>query len=263
MSNEKKERRAIGTLSSTVKVEHREEGRLPKIVGYTAVFDTPTSIGGWFNEVIRKGAFRRALTEKQDVRALFNHDSNNVLGRSSSGTLSMREDDSGLWVEIDPPDTSLGRDVVNLISRGDISGMSFAFIIRKVTWTEGEEEGQDLREILDVDLFDVGPVTYPAYEETTADVRSLDEIKEEKRSYIQESKTDSIIIPRFNGKNLEELVNKTFEPLNLSLPDIPNIRGISSDKVVIDELKATEEFARRMKIRDREIYLLTKTSEFK
>lgn len=238
MAKESVEIRSISSNISNIRIEERGDNLPSRIVGYTAVFDTPTEIDtGWhrFNEVIRKGAFTRALSEGQDVRALFNHDSNNVLGRNKSGTLTMREDNNGLWVEIVPPDTSLGRDVMQLISRGDISGMSFAFIIRKVTWSQGESPEDETREILDVDLFDVGPVTYPAYEETTAGVRSHDILMEERGRFL----SDKALIPDIN------------ECLKNSLTGF--LEGFSSG---LQNLKTEENFSSK-KIRERELFFLT------
>src|SRR5690606_3218537 len=93
-------------ILSGLHLEERKAGQTqaPTIVGYAAVFDTPTDIGGFFREQIRAGAFGRAL-QSSDVHALFNHDSNVVLGRSRAGTLRLAEDAKGLRVEIDPPDT--------------------------------------------------------------------------------------------------------------------------------------------------------------
>lgn len=166
-------------LSSFTESEQRaaEESsdKLPKIVGYSAVFGVDTEIFTWFgsfNERIKKGAFRRAIREGQDVRALRNHNPDNLLGRTTSKTLRLREDDTGLWIEVDSPDTTIGRDTVEQIRRGDLTGMSFAFIIRKEKWVNGEDGAPSMRIIEDVDLFDVGPVTYPQYTQTTADLRA-------------------------------------------------------------------------------------------
>lgn len=159
-----------------VSLEQRDESEgLPRIVGYTAVFGVDTEINsyfGTFKERLQKGAFRRAIREGQDVRALRNHDPDNLLGRTNSKTLRLKEDDTGLHIDVDPPNTSIGRDTVESIRRGDLSGMSFAFIVRKEKWINGEDGSPDVRIIQDVDLFDVGPVTFPAYASTTADLRS-------------------------------------------------------------------------------------------
>lgn len=148
---------------------------LPQIVGYSAVFNVETVIDTWFGpyrEKIKKGAFRRAIREAQDVRALRNHDPDNLLGRTVSRTLKIHEDDTGLYIEVNTPDTAVGRDTIEMIRRGDLSGMSFAFIVKQEKWIMGDTEADDLRVIEDVDLYDVGPVTYPAYPQTSADIRS-------------------------------------------------------------------------------------------
>jgi len=165
-------------------VEERADGMGPKITGYAAVFDKWSEDLGGFREKIRAGAFKKAIG-KSDVRGLFNHDSNYVLGRQSNGTLTIKEDKNGLWMEIDPPDTQIIRDLVLApIKRGDIKEQSFAFVI-----AEGGDEWKNLhgekpnepvtRTITEVDeLFDVSPVTYPAYPDTSVALRSMDKAKE-------------------------------------------------------------------------------------
>lgn len=151
----------------------------PKIVGHAAVFNTETPIGSWFREKVAPGAFARAIKE-DDVRALFNHDPNFVLGRNKAGTLRLAEDDVGLAVEIDPPDTQVARDLMTSMERGDISQMSFGFYVRKQEWLE-DDKGNVLRTLVEVELFDVSPVTYPAYPTTDVAVRSLTDWREQNR----------------------------------------------------------------------------------
>jgi uncharacterized protein len=152
------------------------ENEPSKLTGYAAVFNTRTAIGdvaSWgFYEEIAPGAFRNALT--MDVRALLNHDANLVLGRTTNHTLTLAEDEKGLRVEITPPDTQWGRDVMTLVQRGDISQMSFAFRVVRDQWIE--TKGQPpVRTLEDVELYDVSPVTYPAYPTTTVSARSASE----------------------------------------------------------------------------------------
>lgn len=188
----------------TFRVELRADGEgdgAPKtIVGYAAKFDRESQDLGGFKEVIRKGAFARAIKE-DDVRALWNHDDNFVLGRNLSGTLKLEEDDTGLRIEIDPPDAQWARDLVTSIERGDVDQMSFAFRTIKDTWTRVDAEaGQPdvLRELLDVRLFDVSPVTYPAYLDTEVGVRQLvegrdltDQEREALRSILGDAGSDA------------------------------------------------------------------------
>jgi uncharacterized protein len=159
------------TILSEFRVEQREDGK-KMIRGHAAVFNTETDLG-WFRERIAPGAFSESIG-KDDVRALFNHDSNFVLGRNKAGTLTMKEDDRGLYVEIEPPDTQHARDLVTSIERGDISQMSFGFQTIRDSWDTQENQVKDLRTLEKVKLWDVSPVTFPAYTETDVAVRSHD-----------------------------------------------------------------------------------------
>lgn len=153
-------------------IEFRVEGdEKPKIRGYAAVFNKMSDLLGGFREKIAPGAFKRTL-KQADVRALFNHDPDNVLGRTKNETLSLREDDKGLWMEIEPPDTAQARDVMTLIQRGDVDQASFAFRVIKDTWTNQGDGETPIRTLDEVQLFDVSAVTYPAYPQTSVDVRA-------------------------------------------------------------------------------------------
>lgn len=161
-------------LKTTAEVR---DGETPRITGHAAAFyradDPGTEFHLWEGMVERilPGAFDRAIRE-DDVRALRNHDPDNLLGRTKSNTLSLSVDDRGLRYDIDPPDSELGRSTVNAIRRGDLDGSSFAFITTDEEWRK--ENGVHIREIRGVQLFDVGPVTYPAYKASTTGIRSND-----------------------------------------------------------------------------------------
>lgn len=157
-------------------VEKRAEEDREKIVGHAAVFDK-IGDGGWFREKIAPGAFFKSI-EKDDVRALFNHDPNFVLGRNKAGTLILREDEKGLWTETDPPDTQFARDLKTSISRGDISQMSFGFEIIAEERVKGEGNEPDLFIIKEVKLWDVSPVTFPFYKQTDVSVHSREAWRE-------------------------------------------------------------------------------------
>jgi len=158
------------TFSATLSIEKRSETEQERIVGHAAVFDT-IGDGGWFREKIAPGAFTNSIG-RDDVRALFNHDSNYVLGRNTAGTLTLREDEKGLWVEIDPPDTQYARDLKVSIARGDISQMSFGFEIIAEERQKGDGKEPDLFTLREVKLWDVSPVTFPFYKETDVSVHS-------------------------------------------------------------------------------------------
>lgn len=150
------------------------------ITGYAAVFyradDPGTEYQMWSDlvERIAPGAF----DVTQDVRGLFNHDPSMVLGRSSANTMRLSVDQTGLRYEIDMADTTIAKDVAESIHRGDVTGSSFGFLPTKIEWEHDEKRRVDIRTIRAVDLYDVGPVTFPAYESTTAGVRSDDDRRE-------------------------------------------------------------------------------------
>jgi len=159
-----------------ITIEHRSfslseirvagEGR--KISGHAAVFNKLSEDLGGFREKIAPGAFASTITGA-DVRALFNHDPNYVLGRTKSGTLSLIEDAKGLAITIDPPETQWANDLIESVKRGDISQMSFGFRAVADEW----DDGKKVRTLKEVELFDVSVVTYPAYPQTDVKIRSL------------------------------------------------------------------------------------------
>ena len=174
---EDREVRQFDTIE--LRVEKRED-EAPKIVGHAAVFNSPASIGsvawGW-RETVAPGAFADTI-EVDDVRALFNHDPNYVLGRNVAGTLELSEDDKGLLYTIIPPETQAARDLMASIERGDITGSSFGFSVLEDKWKFSEDENEwDERELVKLKLYDVSPVTFPAYEDTDVYKRGLEVAK--------------------------------------------------------------------------------------
>jgi HK97 family phage prohead protease len=159
------------TFDLELRVDRSEK---PKISGHAAVFNVMGD-GGWFREKVAPGAFADSI-QVDDVRALFNHDANIVLGRNRSGTLKLHEDDRGLAIEIDPPDTQFARDLLISIERGDVTQMSFGFETIKDSWERSTEGNNlDVRTLEKVRLWDVSPVTFPFYKETDVAVRSHEE----------------------------------------------------------------------------------------
>ncbi len=164
-----RERRSFA--ATELRYERRQDAA-PVIRGHAAVFDQLSADLGGFRERIARGAFARSIMES-DVRALINHDETLILGRNLAGTLRLSEDSKGLAVEIDPPATSFAEDIAASIERGDITGMSFGFDTRDARWEE--LDGEWVRTLLDVKLWDVSVVTYPAYPQTDVALRSLAE----------------------------------------------------------------------------------------
>nr|DAH97909.1 MAG TPA: prohead serine protease [Caudoviricetes sp.] len=171
----KKETRAFNISKLNTRSENEEQNT--SIEGYAAVFNSKTRIGSCFDEVIEPGAFSRSLSENGDIRALFNHDWNNVLGRTKSGTLTLKEDEKGLNFNVELPNTSVARDLSESMARGDINQCSFGFFVTDEEWDYSVEPA--LRTIKEVELFEISVVSIPAYEDTEASlVRNKDLGKE-------------------------------------------------------------------------------------
>jgi len=162
-------------LEPEIKKEVREQddGKLTETIrGYAALYNVRTSLG-WFDEMIAPGAFDDVLDD--DVRVLINHDPSQIVGRCNNGKGSARifTDDTGLGFELEIPDTTIGRDLLRNIELGNITQCSFGFTVKSESWENGEGNSPDLRTITKVErLYDVSPVTFPAYPDTTIAKRS-------------------------------------------------------------------------------------------
>ena len=177
-----------------------EDPQKPVIEGYAAVFNQRTNIGHFWEQV-SPGAFTKTIGT-DDIYALWNHDPSAVLGNTRSGTLELTEDAHGLKYRIIPPDTTVGRDVKTLIRRGDIRKSSFGFnIIGDDVSFEGKER---IRTLTEVKLFDVSPVTFPAYQQTEVHVRMLTGTKE--RAYLFEDSGNVVVEPIGTAISLPDAV---------------------------------------------------------
>jgi len=159
-------------LSFPVELRNAGEGEEErKIVGRPAIFNQLSRNLGGFRERILPGAFTKTLQES-NAKALWNHDKNYVLGSMRSGTLSITEDIEGLSFEAMPPDTQWARDFMQSVERGDVDQMSFRFRAVRDRWTK-DEENNLIRELVEVQLIEVSPVTFPAYPQTSVDLREM------------------------------------------------------------------------------------------
>jgi HK97 family phage prohead protease len=159
MSNNQK--REYRFLTSQVRAK---SGTKPGISGYAARYGKATMIEPGLREIINKGAFTQTVKRKDSCIACFNHDESKILGRVSAGTLRLRDDSDGLYFDCDTPDTSYANDLLESIRRGDIAECSFGFYLDP----DGDDFSKDadgtiLRQIRSCSVFDVSPVTNPAY----------------------------------------------------------------------------------------------------
>ena len=183
----KQERR---TFTGTVIARAEGEG-MPKVIGgIAAVINSVTDLG-YFEEVIEAGAFDNALNKEYDIRCLFNHEAELILGRTKASTCNVFVNADGnleyTWIPDYENPTHMS--VVRSIMRGDITQSSFAFTIKEQKWSESEKYGSMGKRTITIieDLYDVSPVTYPAYQDTEADARSVVALRDQERE-IEEAK---------------------------------------------------------------------------
>lgn len=178
MTNNREARAMHGEVRASAR---SAEDKGLRFEGYAALFNEWSQNLGGFREQIAPGAFSKAVAA-DDIRALFNHDSNYVLGRTRSGTLRLWEDEKGLAFELDAPDTTWARDLHESVTRGDVSQCSFGFETVTDEWRQ--VDGLDERTLKEVKLFDVSIVTFPAYTATSAHARSAAEVLQAHREAV-------------------------------------------------------------------------------
>lgn len=172
--------RVVFALDGEIEVRALEDGA-PVLAGYAVRFNAWSSPrvdgrGRKFKERIAPTAFDRALAGNPDVRALWNHNADFPLGRTGNGTLTLRKDAQGLRFELRPdPNTFWGASAVAAVRRGDVTGMSFAFRLADGgdTWARAEQDGLAQRTLLDTDLLEISPVSFPAYPQTSVQARAM------------------------------------------------------------------------------------------
>ena len=162
-------------IEDTLEIREGSDGM--HLEGYAAIFNSRSENLGGFTEFIQPGAFRGSLRSRNDIKFLWNHDTGAVLGSTRAGTLTLTEDDRGLKVSASLPNTTLGRDIRELVSRGDVSGFSFGFSMPGKGGDSWSEDGTE-RTLKAVRLHEVSLVSFPAYPATngTATVRGLEKL---------------------------------------------------------------------------------------
>lgn len=167
----------------------REDGGKRYLEGYFAVFGETYQVWDGWTETIERGAFARYLSSGEDVKVLWNHDSNIVLGSTGNGTASLREDETGLFgsVEINENDSEAVSAYAR-VARGDVDGCSFGFdIARQEEWWD--EDGVYHTKITEVDpLYEVSPCTFPAYKATSISARNKESLADAKKRYEEAQK---------------------------------------------------------------------------
>lgn len=174
-------RYCAGEVRLSGSVPQDDEGKqYPSLEGYAAVFFNPEERGSEFKldedfyERIIPGAFSRALKEGDSVAALFNHNPDYIIGRSTAGTLKLSQDSKGLRYVVDPPENAIGKYVTMAVERGDVTASSFAFVVDEQVLRTEQRDGREvlIREIHSLHLYDISPVVYPAYSSTSVGLSS-------------------------------------------------------------------------------------------
>lgn len=214
------------TRSFDADFEIREVGDGMTFVGYAAKFNSRSENLGGFVETITPGAFKRSLDSRNDVKLLVNHDSGRVLASTRSGTLRLSEDAIGLKVEADLPNTTDGRDMAELLRRGDLSSMSFGFSVIKDSWSSDGTE----RALKSVRLFETSIVAFPAYQATEATVRSYDALAT--RAEVDADELADAILKLEEGEDLSEA---QAELLKRVVSKLAPESSVTEDSVAEDE----------------------------
>ena len=219
--------------------ELREEGDGMTFVGYAAKFNSPSEDLGGFVETIEPGAFRKSLRSRNDVKLLVNHDTGRVLASSRSGTMKLYEDEIGLRVEASLPNTTDGRDMAELLRRGDLNKMSFGFSVQKDSWNNEMTQ----RTLKSVRLFETSIVAFPAYAATEAMVRSLD--KAATRANV-------------DADELADAVLKLEEGADLTESQAELIKTVVNSLSPTQETEETEEQSSLLELKRKQLDLLLK-----
>ena len=190
--------------TNTVDFEVRAEGDGMTFTGYASVFNSPSQDLGGFIEYVAPGAFKRSLQSRNEVKLLWNHDSGEPLASLRGGTMQLVEDEVGLKVSAQLPNTTRGRDIAELLRTKVIDSMSFGFNVIKDTWSR---DGQT-RTLDSVRLFEVSIVSFPAYESTTATVRSQPTINPDQLADALLKLESGEELDEENANLITEVVNK-------------------------------------------------------
>ena len=213
-----------------VDVELRVDDDEGGITGYAAVFNKWSQDLGYFKEKIRQGAFKKTIKEN-DIRALINHDPNLIIGRTKNKTLELWEDDKGLGFNVKLPDTSYANDLRTSIERGDISQNSFGFQTVQDEWSNDGSK----RTLLEVKLFDVSPVTFPAYTQTSVKLRSGIDLREIDEALIRADRGTVVESDKLIFDKVLEIVNRTaglIDPEPLEEHSEPIIEPVDSATLI-------------------------------
>jgi HK97 family phage prohead protease len=211
--------------TNSVDFEVRAEGDGMTFTGYASVFNSPSEDLGGFVEYVAPGAFKRSLQSRNEVKLLWNHDSGEPLASLRGGTMQLFEDERGLKVTAQLPNTTRGRDIAELLRTKVIDSMSFGFNVIKDSWSR---DGQT-RTLESVRLFEVSVVSFPAYEATVAQVRSAPSINADELA--------DALLKLESGEELDEKNANLITEVVAKLKAQPEVQEVEDNGLSILDLK--------------------------
>ena len=207
------------------------------INGVAAVYEKNTQIGSWYEENIAPGCFTDTIST-DDIRSCFNHDMNLILGRNRSGTLRIEDRDAGLHFGVKSPKTSYADDLKESIKRGDVDGCSFMFLVEKETWDQTDPK-KPVRTLDKCKLFELGPVTIPAYPQTSVYARGMGVMAQLRNTDLPLNDDTRAMIER-----LEQYLERSNDPSGSQVADDDENGNGRHVQVDIARLRAKLEIAR-------------------
>jgi len=232
------ERRILAPDDVELRVAPDDKGN-KHLVGYAARFNKLSLDLGGFKERIKPGAFTKAIKDA-DIRGLKNHNPDLLLGRTVSETLVLTENSRGLKFDDTLPDTTIGRDTAEEVIRGDLTGCSFSFWVDEDEWEE-KKDGSVTRTILSFrEVYDVGPVTFPAYPDTSVAVRSLEAWREARTFEQSDTKTpkeQATDVPEIQEDNEQRQGERpNYDAASKDIAEMERIADEGAKKAVFDRL---------------------------
>ena len=246
-------KKEIRTIKTPVTVEKRDDGTIKSIFGYPIVYNKDSEDMG-FIERIAPGAATKAL-KKSDVRGLKNHDASLIFARTGVN-LTLTEDKDGVRMEATPVDTFNFRETAKEVDLGLLDGQSFAFNILADEWKDLDKD-KPKRTITEFEMiYDVGPVTYPAYPDTTVGLRTLEEARAAAKGTIPDDKEEfEIVLKRDDGNDIVYSFDnkKVFDEFMIealkrsaSNPTIPDSDNLDPDPTITKDEAAEDETLKRI-----------------
>ena len=189
---------------------------------------------GDFKEVIARNAFSKSLNKNADIKALFNHNENQPLARTSTGSLQLRNTNAGLEISISPNETSWAKDCLAATRSGDVSGFSFGFYVDSYEWSK-DKNGESIRTVSELDLIEVSPVFDPAYQKSEISLRAKKEVRKMNKEIVEDDEKEVEEVEENEDSTDDEVEEKTVDEVKEEMVEVSD--GIDSSVMELNILK--------------------------